>query len=199
MPTGYWRIKFEGGVVSLTDHTPNDGVRTDLVVQINTPGNHAVDAEDVLIDTTPGEDGAAEQTILTDAGYTYYLSQAWSYPISIEPGEVPSVTGSTFPDGVYRIRVNFSIGDDAYTFDEYFLHTAAIDECISAKLEAYLASSCTKCKSTKQLNTLSELVVLRQGTQLDINQNRITAAEEKVTLMSNICTGSSCTCPCGCS
>lgn len=199
MPTGYWRIKFEGGVVKLFDHTPIETAREDLVIKINTPSRHTTEGEEVLIDTSSFDTALEEQQALQDAGYTYYLAQPWSYSFDIEAGDVPSITTSSFPDGVYRIQVDFNIGDDAYTFDEYFLITAALDDCISTKLETYLASSCNKCKSTKQLQTLQELVSLRQGAQLDINRNRITAAEEKMTLMSNICTGSSCTCICGCS
>lgn len=197
MAYGYWRIKADGGVISLQDHTPNGTAREDLVVKINTPGRHTAAEEETLIDTADDE-VTDEQEYLNDNGWSYYLSQPWSFPISINPGDVGSITTTTFPDGVYRLQVDYNIGADAYEFDEYFLITAKIDECISTKLETYLASSCHKCKSTQQLQTLQELVSLRQGAQLDINRNRITAAEEKLTLMSNICTGSGCSCICGC-
>ena len=199
MPTGYSRIQEDGGVFQLQDHTPSSATREDLVVKINTPGRHTVAQEETLIDTTGGADATEEQTLVTDAGYTYLLAQPWSQPFSIETGDVPSVTTSTFPDGVYRFQVYFNVSSTAYAFDEYLLHVPAIDKCISDKLTTYLASACDKCKEKQQLVTLQELVVLRQGAQLDINANRITAAEKKVTLMSNICTGSSCTCICGCS
>lgn len=199
MASGYWRILLEGGVFQLLDHTPSSTTRGDLVVKINTPGRHTTLQAETLVDTTPGADSNAEQTIITDAGYGYLLDNPSSVSFDIEAGDVPSVTTSTFPDGVYRFQVDFDLSGTDYEFDEYLLHVPAIDKCISDKLTTYLASTCDKCKETKQLNTLQELVVLRQGAQLDINANRITAAEKKVTLMSNICTGSSCTCICGCS
>jgi hypothetical protein len=199
MATGYWRVKVDGGVFQLQDHTPSSTTRGDLVVKINTPGRHTTLQAETLVDTTSGADATAEQNILTDAGYTYLLANPFSASFDIEAGDVPSVTTTTFPDGVYRFQADFDLSGTDYEFDEYLLHVPAIDKCISDKLTTYLASTCDKCKQTKQLNTLQELVVLRQGAQLDINANRITAAEKKVTLMSNICTGSSCTCICGCS
>ena len=187
----------------LQDHTPNSTTRGDLVVKINTPGRHTVLQEETLVNTTPGADTAAEQVLVdtfqTSVATTYYLANPWTSPIVVSAGMVPSITTSTFPDGLYRLQVDFNISSTAYTFDEHFLYLASIDECISKKLDTYLASVCDKCKETKQLQTLQELVSLRTGAQLDVNAGRYTAAERKVTLMSNICTGSSCTCICGCS
>lgn len=202
MATGYWRIKVDGGVFQLLDHTPSSTTRGDLAVKINTPGKHAAADTETLVDTSDQSSTADEQTDLNGAFAAtndYLLDQPWSRPITIAPGDVDLITTTTYPDGVYRFRVDFNLSSTAYAFDEYLLHVPAIDKCINEKLDTYLASTCDKCKETKQLNTLQELVVLRQGAQLDINANRITAAEKKVTLMSNICTGSSCTCICGCS
>jgi len=184
MATGYWRIKQSGNNFELFDHLPNASARTNLTVKI----------------TVPGKD---EETLLDDAANsgslgTYSFSNPWSFPLIVEPADVAAETGSTFRDGVYRIRVDFDISSTNYAFDERFLYIPVIDKCISDKLEAYLKSSCDKCKETQQLNTLQELVVLRQGAQLDINEGRYTEAANKVTYMSNICTGSSCACICGC-
>jgi len=199
MATGYWRIKVVGGVFQLQDHTPNATAREDLLLKVNTPNRHTVPEEETLLDTSTGVDAAAEQLIVSNAGYNYVLAQPWGNPLEITPSKVPSITTSTFPDGLYRFQVDYSFGGTTYSFDEYTLYLATIDTCISTKLDTYLASSCDKCKETQQLQTLQELVSLRTGAQLDVNAARYTAAERKVTLMSNICTGSSCTCICGCS
>ena len=85
-----------------------------------------------------------------------------------------------------------------YNFDERILHIPKIDEGISTKLDAYLKGICDKCKNGNLLDTLQELVSIRQGAQLDLNASRFTAAAKKVTLMSNIVAGTGCDCLCGC-
>tara|TARA_R100001510_G_C7654366_1_gene213016 strand:+ start:213 stop:767 length:555 start_codon:yes stop_codon:yes gene_type:complete len=184
MATGYWRIKQVGNNFELFDHLPNASARTNLTVKITVPGTE-------------------EATLLDDAANagslgTYSFTNPWSFPLTVEPADVSTETGSTFRDGVYRIRVDFDISATNYAFDEHFLYIPVVDKCISDKLDAYLKSSCDKCADTEKLQTLQELVVLRQGAQLDINEGRYTEAANKVTYMSNICTGSSCACICGC-
>lgn len=185
MATGYWRIKTVDGNFHLFDHLPNSTARANLTVRILCVGKYT---QEVLL-----QDSANAGTL-----GTYSLTNPWSYPLIVEPADVTSETGSTFRDGVYRLDVEYDISAVDYTFSEYFLHIPVIDACIASKLADYIASSCTKCKEQKQLVTLQELVVLRQGAQLDINEGRYTEAANKVTYMSNICTGTGCSCICGC-
>lgn len=185
MATGYWRIQTVDGNFHLTDHLPNSAARTNLTVSIECVGAYN------------------EEALLTDAANagtlgSYSLTNPWSYPLIVEPADVTAETGSTFRDGVYKLEADFDISSTNYAFAEYFLHIPVIDACIVKKLADYIASSCTKCKEKKQLVTLQELVVLRQGAQLDINEGRYTEAANKVTYMSNICTGTGCSCICGC-
>ena len=192
MATGYWRIKTNGNNFELYDHLPLQRTRSSLTVKITVPGL----TEEALLT-------AADQSALTAKGIGLYtLAIPSRDPLIVEPGDVTAETGSTFRDGVYKFYVSFTAtvsgSATSHVFEEHVLYTPVIDAAISTKLDAYLASSCDKCKNTKQLNTLQELVSLRQGTQLDINAGRITEAGLKVTLMSNISTGASCTCVCGC-
>ena len=193
MATGYWRIKTNGNNFELYDHLPSAGARSLLVVKITVPGI----AEEELYPDVPTF--TADQSGLDAANIgAYSLVNPWSYPLIVEPADVAAETGSTFRDGVYRIRVDYTVGAVVYNFDEHFLHLPVADACISKKLDAYLASSCDKCKNKIQLNTLQELVAIRQGAQLDVNAGRITEAGLKTTLLCNICAGASCTCICGC-
>lgn len=182
MATGYWRLKAVSGNFQLFDHLPNATTRTSLVVKVTIPG-------------------ATEETlaagIIGSVG-DYLLDNPWSNPLKIEPADVTAETGSTFRDGVYRFNVSYDIGGTVYEFDERILYIPVIDAAISTKLDTYLAGVCDKCANGGLLDTLQELVSLRQGAQLDLNAGRNTAAAKKVTLMSNISTGASCNCICGC-
>ena len=180
MATGYWRIKFNAPNFELEDHLPSGTARGSLQVFITVPG---ADEEESL---TPANLGS------------YDASNPSAAPLTVEPADVTAETGSTFRDGVYRFRVTYVIQGATHVFDERILHVPVIDECIAKKLDDYLTKLCNKCQNDNLLRQLQELVVLRQGAQLDINAGRFTAAAKKVTLMSNICTGSSCTCVCGC-
>ena len=182
MATGYWKVNFVLGRFHLQDFTPVGTARTNLSVKITIPG--ALEEETL--------------TGLTGSTGDYDLSNPHSFPLKIEPVDVTAETGSLFRDGVYRFNVSFDIGSTTYTFDERILHIPVIDTAISMKLDAYLRDLCNKCSNADKLRTLQELVVLRQGAQLDINAERFAAAAEKVTLMSNISTGASCDCICGC-
>ena len=179
MATGYWRIKFNAPNFELEDHLPNGTARGSLAVFITIPG-------------------ATEESLTVGNLGSYNASSPSTAPLTVEPADVTTETGSTFRDGVYRFRVTYVIGDTSHSFDERILHVPRIDNCIAKKLDEYLAKLCDKCQNDNLLRQLQELVVLRQGAQLDINAGRFTAADKKVTLMSNICTGSSCTCVCGC-
>ena len=185
MATGYWRLKTVDGNFHLFDHLPNSNARTNLTVRIQCYGQYN---QEVLLQD------ASDSGSLGD----YSLINPWSYPLIVEPADVTAETGSTFRDGLYKLSVEFDIDSTTYAFFEYYLHIPEIDACIAKKLDDYIASSCTKCKEKKQLVTLQELVVLRQGAQLDINEGRYTEAANKVTYMSNICTGTGCSCICGC-
>jgi hypothetical protein len=182
MATGYWKVNVVNGNFELQDFTPISSTRVSLVVKLTIPG------------------ASAEETLSGITGSTgdYDPANPHSFPLKIEPADVTAETGSTFRDGVYRFNVTFQISGVTYTFDQRILHLPVIDAAISTKLDAYLKDLCDKCNNTEKLRTLQELVVLRQGAQLDINAARYTAAAEKVTLMSNISTGASCTCICGC-
>jgi hypothetical protein len=183
MATGYWRLKAVSGNFQLFDHLPNATTRTTLVVKVTIPG---AATEETL---AAGIIGGAED---------YTLDNPWSNPVKIEPADVTAETGSTFRDGIYRFNVSYDIGGTVYSFDERILYIPIIDAAISTKLDAYLAGVCDKCANGGLLDTLQELVSLRQGAQLDLNAGRNTAAAKKVTLMSNISTGASCNCICGC-
>jgi hypothetical protein len=182
MATGYWRLKAVSGNFQLFDHLPNATTRTSLVVKVTIPG---ATTEETLAD------------IIGGAG-DYTLNNPWSNPVKIEPADVTAETGSTFRDGIYRFNISFVIGSDTYVFDERILYIPSIDAAISTKLDTYLAGVCDKCANGGLLDTLQELVSLRQGAQLDLNAGRNTAAARKVTLMSNISTGALCNCICGC-
>ena len=171
------------GNFQLFDHLPNATTRTTLVVKVTIPG---ATTEETLAAGIIGGSG------------DYTLNNPWSNPVKIEPADVTAETGSTFRDGIYRFNVSYAIGDDTYSFDERILYIPIIDAAISTKLDAYLAGVCDKCANGGLLDTLQELVSLRQGAQLDLNAGRNTAAAKKVTLMSNISTGASCNCICGC-
>ena len=184
--TGYWRIttKSINGVTNfrLFDHLPDESTRNALDVRIQVPG-------------------ATELLQLTEADLGQYeAANPGSYSLDIAPEDVSDVSGTSFPDGVYRFKIVFQISTDTYTYDEYYLHIPEIDKCITDKLNTYLKSMCNLCKETDQLRTLQELVVIRQGIMLDLNPaiERITSAKEKVTLLQNICEGNGCTCVCGC-
>ncbi len=187
--TGYWRITTElkAGAVNfvLYDHLPNGEERTSLDVKIQIPG------EDVYESLTESDLGS------------YDVDNPHSFTLDIAPGDVSDETGTSFRDGIYRFKIVYSIGSDQYTFEEYFLHIPVIDKCISDKLETYLKSMCNLCKEKKQLQTLQELVTIRQGVLLDLglaspSDARVTSANEKITLLTNICKGTGCTCVCGC-
>jgi len=182
MATGYWKINVVNGNFELQDFTPVGTARTNLVVKLTIPG------------------ATEEETLtgLTGSTGDYDVANPHSFPLKIEPADVTAETGSTFRDGVYRFNVSFDITSTTYTFDERFLYIPKVDAAISTKLDAYLKDLCNKCSSADKLRTLQELVVLRQGAQLDINADRFTAAAEKATLMTNISTGASCDCICGC-
>lgn len=171
------------GNFQLFDHLPNATTRTSLVVKVTIPG---ATTEETLADAIIGSAG------------DYALDNPWSNPLKIEPADVTAETGSTFRDGIYRFNISFVIGSVTYAFDERILHIPVIDAAISTKLDTYLAGVCDKCANGGLLDTLQELVSLRQGAQLDLNAGRNTAAVKKVTLMSNISTGASCNCICGC-
>lgn len=185
MATSYWRMVPNAGNFEFYDHLPNGNERSNLTVRIKCQGQY--ETETLLLDS-------ANAGSLGD----YSLVNPWSYPLIVEPADVASETGSTFRDGVYQFHLEYDIDATTYVYDEYFLYVPEIDACINEKLDNYIASSCTKCKESQQLVTLQELVVLRQGAQLDINAGRYTEAANKVTYMSNICTGTGCSCICGC-
>lgn len=187
--TGYWRVVHQAinGVMNfrLYDHLPSETTRTSMNVYIQIPGQDDY-----------------ETLTLADLG-SYDTTNPHSFTIDIAPGDVSDETGTSFRDGIYRFKVVYSFGGDTYTYEEYYLFIPVIDKCISDKLETYLKSSCDLCKEKKQLQTLQELVVIRQGVVLDLGLKnppdaRVTSANEKITLLSNICKGNSCTCVCGC-
>jgi hypothetical protein len=190
MATGYWRIKTgKQGNFELLDHLPIESARSVLTVKITIPG---ASTAEVLLD-------AADQAAVNAKNIgTYALAAPATGTLLVEPADVVAETGSTFRDGVYRFEISFVAGGATYSFDERILYVPAIDTCISTKLDTYLAAMCDKCTTHDKLSTLQELVSIRQGAQLDVNAERYTAADKKVTLMSNICTGASCDCVCGC-
>ena len=187
--TGYWRIstKLVSGVTvfALYDHLPSETTRGTMSVKIQIPG-----ADEY------------ETLTLADLG-DYDTANPHSFTLDIAPGDVSDETGTSFRDGIYRFEIVYSFNGDTYTFSEYYLHIPVIDKCISDKLETYLKSMCNLCKEKDQLQTLQELVVIRQGVLLDIGlpvsvDTRITSANEKIALLENICKGNGCTCVCGC-
>jgi hypothetical protein len=187
--TGYWRIttKAIAGAVNfvLYDHLPNGTARTNLDVKVQIPGKTA------YLDLTEADLGS------------YDAANPHSFTLDIAPGDVADETAASFRDGIYKFKIVYEIGADTYTFEEYFLHIPVIDKCISDKLDTYLKSMCNLCKEQKQLQTLQELVTIRQGVLLDIGlatppDARVTSANEKITLLDNICKGNGCTCVCGC-
>jgi hypothetical protein len=190
MATGYWRIRTgKEGNFELFDHLPIESARSSFTVKITIPG--ATTAEVLL-------DGADQAALNAKNIGTYALAAPATGTLLVEPGDVTAETGSTFRDGVYRFEISYAAGGTTYSFDERILFVPVIDTCISTKLDAYLAAMCDKCTTHDKLKTLQELVSIRQGAQLDINAARYSAADKKVTLMSNICTGASCDCVCGC-
>jgi hypothetical protein len=185
--TGYWRIttKAIAGAVNfvLYDHLPNGTARTNLDVKVQIPGKTA------YLDLTEADLGS------------YDAANPHSFTLDIAPGDVADETAASFRDGIYKFKIVYEIGADTYTFEEYFLHIPVIDKCISDKLDTYLKSMCNLCKEQKQLQTLQELVTIRQGVLLDIGlatppDARVTSANEKITLLDNICKGNGCTCVC---
>ena len=187
--TGYWRIttKAIAGAVNfvLYDHLPNGTARTNLDVKVQIPGKTA------YLDLTEADLGS------------YDAANPHSFTLDIAPGDVADETAASFRDGIYKFKIVYEIGAATYTFEEYFLHIPVIDKCISDKLDTYLKSMCNLCKEQKQLQTLQELVTIRQGVLLDIGlatppDARVTSANEKITLLDNICKGNGCTCVCGC-
>lgn len=178
MATGYWRFIPQNGNFTLYDHTPIETDRTSLVVQVTLPTTTVA-------------------ITLNNNSLGYDLTNPASYPITIEPGDL-TPPRSSFEDGIYRIQVSYNITTTPYTYDEYHMYIPTIDMCISDKLDTYLASLCTKCGNKELLHTLNELVVLRQGAHLDMANGRITKADQKITMMKNICTGTGCNCSCGC-
>jgi hypothetical protein len=142
--------------------------------------------------TLPG--AVAVNVTSKDLGFYQLSSNA--NPMLIKP----TVFGvGAFPDGVYRVAItqvnNRSMPLEA---DEQFLYIPAIDACILKKTDTYLRSSCNNCKSDANLKLLQELVVIRQAAQLDLNLGQYSAAASKVILLTNLCTGASCKCICGC-
>lgn len=154
----------------------------------------AATADVVVKITLPG---GTEEVTVTDLGGSYTQHQN-ATPMTITPAAV-TAGATSFLDGVYRINVTQALtsGDPLVT-DIRVLYIPEIDACILKKTDSYLQASCNNCKSAKTLNLLQELVVVRQAAQLDINLSRFTAAAKKVTLLTNLCTGSSCACVCGC-
>ena len=180
MATGYWRIRFSSPNFELEDHLPSGSTRDSLAVFVTIPGS------------------TTEESLTVAHLGSYNKNSPSTAPLTVEPADVSAETGSTFRDGVYRFRITYSIGGTVHTFDERILHTPAIDECISTKLTEYLNLVCDKCQNDNLLRTIMELVSIRTGAQIDLDNGQVTAADKKVTLMSNICTGSSCRCICGC-
>jgi hypothetical protein len=168
-----------------------------LVITDYTDVTTAPITEQTVEVTLPG--GAAELpvTVLGD----YNPSTPATNPMTITPADV-TAGATSFGDGVYRIHIEqeTTISGTPYTltFDERILYIPEIDNCILEKTDSYLQASCKNCKSDKALTLLQELVVVRQAAQLDLNLARYTAADKKVTLLTNLCAGSTCTCVCGC-
>lgn len=171
-------------------------VSGNLVIQDYQNFTVSAATEDVVVKITLP--GAEEVTVAgTDLGESYTQRQNL-IPMTITPSAVTE-GATSFPDGVYRINVSHLLTDTStLTTDIRVLYIPEIDACILKKTDSYLQASCNNCKSKKTLNLLQELVVVRQAAQLDINLSRFAAAAKKVTLLTNLCTGASCACVCGC-
>jgi hypothetical protein len=142
--------------------------------------------------TTPGETIAVTPTSLGN-----YVNGQNNNPMNISPSSIG--LGDKFLDGIYRVAIKLTTTSFAVLeVDERILFIPAIDACILKKTDTYLRSSCDNCKSDANLKLLQELVVIRQAAQLDLNLGQYAAAAQKVTLLSNLCTGASCKCICGC-
>ena len=145
--------------------------------------------------TLPGEVSGQEPSSLG----SYQLNNTLN-PMLIKPESLGLSAGLDFPDGVYRVQITQLSSNTAVVLetDEHFLFLNSIDKCILQKTDKYLRSSCDNCKSDANLKLLQELVVIRQAAQLDLNLGQYAAATSKVTLLTNLCTGASCKCICGC-
>lgn len=133
--------------------------------------------------------------VITDLGF-YTLTNTDTNPMEITPAAANA--GVSFPDGVYRLEITQYSNSDTLEVDTRLLYIPEIDNCILNKTDTYLRSSCENCKSSAVLNLLQELVIIRQAAQLDINLQQYEEASLKVNLLTNLCTGASCTCICGC-
>ena len=142
--------------------------------------------------TVPGK----AAILVTDLGF-YGTTNSNNNPMKITPASANA--GEVFPDGVYRLKINqYTNTNILLEVDERFLFMPEIDKCILKKTDKYLRSSCDNCKSTTALNLLQELVIIRQAAQLNINNQQYEEAALKIKLLTNLCTGGSCTCICGC-
>jgi len=140
--------------------------------------------------------GAVEATTITNLGF-YVTSSTDLNPMRITSASAGA--GDVFPDGIYRLEITqITSTGVVLSTDEYLLYIPAIDKCILKKTDNYLRSSCDNCKSDSVLKLLQELVIIRQAVRLDLNLGQYAAAAQKVTLLTNLCTGSSCKCICGC-
>ena len=140
--------------------------------------------------------GAATGVVATNL--SYYVLGETANPMLMKPASV-GLTGTVFPDGLYRVEIDqVNIDNSILEADERFLYIPAIDECILKKTDSYLQSTCKNCQGDAALTLLQELVVLRQAAFLDVNFGRFAEAALKVNLLTNLCTGASCTCICGC-
>ena len=152
---------------------------------------HAATSQTVKL-TVPGRTVQA----ITDLGF-YTTTNADTNPMEITPAAANA--GVSFPDGVYRLEITqYTNTNTVLEVDAWLLFIPEIDKCILKKTDAYLRSSCENCKSSAVLNLLQELVIIRQAAQLNINAQQYEEASLKVKLLTNLCTGSSCTCICGC-
>ena len=163
-----------------------------LYVQDFTDFNeHNAQSQTVTL-TVPGED----PQVITDLGF-YGTTNANTNPMKITPAAANA--GDVFVDGVYRLEiVQYTSNNFIFEVDERLLYIPEIDSCILKKTDTYLRSSCDNCKSTAALNLLQELVIIRQAAQLNINNQQYEEAALKVKLLTNLCTGASCACICGC-
>tara|TARA_R110000787_G_scaffold219016_1_gene327717 strand:+ start:150 stop:692 length:543 start_codon:yes stop_codon:yes gene_type:complete len=141
--------------------------------------------------------GATTSVSLSGSQLGYYVVGSNKNPMLIQPETFSGV--AVFPDGVYRVQITqISLNNLALNADERLLYIPVIDACILKKTDTYLRSSCDNCKSDSSLKLLQELVIIRQAAQLDINLGQYSAAAAKVILLTNLCTGASCKCICGC-
>lgn len=170
------RIYFEKDILKVQDYTDF----TEFTAQ----------SQSVTL-TVPGK----SPQLISDLGF-YGTTNANNNPMEITPAAANA--GVVFPDGVYRLEIIQYSPGATLEVDERLLFMPAIDKCILKKTDKYLRSSCDNCKSTSALNLLQELVIIRQAAQLNINSGQFEEAALKVKLLTNLCTGSSCTCICGC-